>query len=52
VRCDRTVLRSVNRSFTIQPIVHHAERMAAPDCAKFRPRARQIIGRLVALAFA
>jgi hypothetical protein len=42
----------VNLSFTIQPIVHHPERMAAPDGRKFARPAGQITSSSPALAFA
>jgi hypothetical protein len=42
----------VNLSFTIQPIVHHSERMAAPESGKFARPAEPITGGSPALAFA
>jgi hypothetical protein len=42
----------VNLSFTIQPIVHHPERMAAPEAAKFARMAERITSSSSALAFA
>jgi hypothetical protein len=42
----------VNLSFTIQPIVHHSERMAAPESGKFARPAEPITAGSAALAFA
>jgi hypothetical protein len=43
---------AVNLSFTIQPIVHHPERMAAPESGKFARMAERITSSSSALAFA
>jgi hypothetical protein len=42
----------VNLLFTIQPIVHHPERMAAPEGGKFACMAERITSSSSALAFA
>jgi hypothetical protein len=43
---------AVNLSFTIQPIVHHPERMGVPESGKFARPADPVTGNFPALAFA